>query len=84
MLGYTPIPEYTGYGQQAGGTHPTGMHTCMHTCSHCNEKGNNSDFFWGGCTHCYRFWSQSLCRYQCEYTISVEIPFTPAAIKVPI
>ena len=47
MLGYTPTPEYTGYGQQAGGTHPTGMHTCMHTCSHCNEKGNNSDFFWG-------------------------------------
>ena len=32
MLGYTPrqtLPTDTmGYGQQAGGTHPTGMHTC--------------------------------------------------------
>ena len=26
MLGYTPRR----YGQQAGGTHPTGMHTCIY------------------------------------------------------
>ena len=26
---YTPRPVYAGrYGQQAGGTHPTGMHSC--------------------------------------------------------
>ena len=24
-----PVPNTTGYGQQAGGTHPTGMHTCF-------------------------------------------------------
>ena len=25
-----PPPDTTGYGQQAGGTHPTGVHTCWH------------------------------------------------------
>ena len=30
MLGYTPLPaDTTGYGQQAGGSHPTGMHSCL-------------------------------------------------------
>ena len=31
MLGYTPPPVQCmlGYGQQAGGTHPTGMHSCF-------------------------------------------------------
>ena len=24
--------DTTGYGQQAGGTHPTGMHTCFRFC----------------------------------------------------
>ena len=24
----TPLSDTTGYGQQAGGTHPTGMHSC--------------------------------------------------------
>ena len=31
MLGYTPLPPaqcMLGYGQQAGDTHPTGMHSC--------------------------------------------------------
>ena len=30
MLGYTPPPAQCmlGYGQQADGTHPTGMHSC--------------------------------------------------------
>ena len=30
MLGYTPAAQQCrlGYGQQAGGTHPTGMHSC--------------------------------------------------------
>ena len=30
ILGYTPTPVQSmlGYGQQAGGTHPTGMHSC--------------------------------------------------------
>ena len=29
MLGYTPLAQcMLGYGQQAGGTHPTGMHSC--------------------------------------------------------
>ena len=27
----TPPPDTIGYGQQAGGTHPTGMHTCFNT-----------------------------------------------------
>ena len=25
---HTPPADTTGYGQQAGGTHPTGMHSC--------------------------------------------------------
>ena len=28
MLGYTPTQCMLGYGQQAGGMHPTGMHSC--------------------------------------------------------
>ena len=28
-LGRPPPPSTTGYGQQAGGTRPTGMHTCQ-------------------------------------------------------
>ena len=31
-VGQTP-PDTTGYGQQSGGTHPTGMHSCS-----CNAK----------------------------------------------
>ena len=27
-VGQTPPPNTTGYGQRAGGTHPTGMHSC--------------------------------------------------------
>ena len=27
-VGQTPPPGTTGYGQQAGGTHPAGMHSC--------------------------------------------------------
>ena len=27
--GQTPPPSTTGYGQQAGDTHPTGMHSCF-------------------------------------------------------
>ena len=29
MLGCTPPADTTGYGQQADGTHPTGMHSCF-------------------------------------------------------
>ena len=28
LLGRHPLLDSSGYGQQAGGTHPTGMHTC--------------------------------------------------------
>ena len=37
MLGYTsPSPvDTTGYGQQAGGTHLTGMHSCFIRCLRC-------------------------------------------------
>ena len=28
----TPSPRYMGYGQRAGGTHPTGMHSCLFFC----------------------------------------------------
>ena len=29
-----PQPDTTGYGQQADGTHPTGMHSCLILCKH--------------------------------------------------
>ena len=33
---YTPLPQcMLGYGQQAGGTHPTGMHSCCTTWKYC-------------------------------------------------
>ena len=28
-VGHTPPSDTTGYGQRAGGTHPTGMHSCL-------------------------------------------------------
>ena len=48
MLGYTPLPnacwdtpplmDTTGCGQQAGGTHPTGMHSCLLILTYGNYK----------------------------------------------
>ena len=36
--GKHPTPsDTTGYGQQAGGMHPTGMHICIQKCSHWSE-----------------------------------------------
>ena len=29
----SPYPSTMGYGQQAGGTHPTGMHSCSCMCA---------------------------------------------------
>ena len=33
LWGQTPPPSTTGYDQQAGGMHPTGMHSCL-ICHH--------------------------------------------------
>ena len=30
--GWADLPRYMGYGQQASGTHPTGMHSCYSSC----------------------------------------------------
>ena len=37
--GQTPPPAQCmlGYGQQTGGTHPTGMQSCFLMCCHCND-----------------------------------------------
>ena len=40
-LGRYPPPQYMlGYGQQAGGTHPTGMHSCFYY--HCINKESSA------------------------------------------
>ena len=42
-MGRPPQWDTTGYGQQAGGTHPTGMHSCLNiilllSCIRVNES----------------------------------------------
>ena len=39
-VGQTPPPSTTGYGQQAGGTHPTGMHYCVHI-TYCKPQSSS-------------------------------------------
>ena len=38
-------PNITGYGQQAGGTHPTGMHSCILHLFEERKKHNSSSLF---------------------------------------
>ena len=41
-VGQTPIRlRYMGYGQQAGDTHPTGMHSCCVLCLFCRSRTVN-------------------------------------------
>ena len=48
LAGTPPWPQcMLGYGQQAGGTHPTGMHSCMQKCSHWYKIGT------GTMNHCF-------------------------------
>ena len=44
---HPPWPQcMLGYGQQAGGTHPTGMHSCMQKCSHWYKIGTGTMNHW--------------------------------------
>ena len=48
LAGTPPWPQcMLGYSQQAGGTHPTGMHSCMQKCSHWYKIGT------GIMNHCF-------------------------------
>ena len=51
----TPLPpdtwNTTGYGHQAGGTYPTGMHSCFSYCFRSPEEEWPRDWWWSRPTH---------------------------------
>ena len=52
--GWVYLPwDTTGYGQQAGGTHPTGVHSCSYMVLH--GSGQEFDFTWTD-QFCYQDW----------------------------